>query len=83
MSFLNKIKEFASTKPALARQGIEKIGDLVDQKTGGKFAGQVDVAQQKAEEALLDGNAEQTAPQTSSADAAGEATDPQQNPTAQ
>ncbi|MBF6545332.1 antitoxin [Nocardia brasiliensis] len=31
---------------------IEKAGDIVDQKTGGKFAGQVDSAQEAAKKAL-------------------------------
>ncbi|KIA66242.1 antitoxin [Nocardia vulneris] len=31
---------------------IDKAGDIVDQKTGGKFAGQVDSAQEAAKQAL-------------------------------
>lgn len=27
------------------KDGIEKLGDLIDEKTGGQFAGQVDQAQ--------------------------------------
>ncbi|AMB42466.1 hypothetical protein A5N17_18135 [Arthrobacter sp. D2] len=30
------------------KNGIEKAGDFVDQKTGGKFAGQVDAVQNAA-----------------------------------
>lgn len=33
---------------------IEKAGDVVDNKTGGKFAGQVDSAQEAAKNALRD-----------------------------
>ena len=35
-------------------QGIERAGDAVDEKTGGKFAGQVDQAQQQADERVGD-----------------------------
>ncbi|WP_253805101.1 antitoxin [Nocardia sp. FDAARGOS_372] len=31
---------------------IDKAGDLVDEKTGGKFAGQVDAAQDAAKNAI-------------------------------
>ncbi|MGQ4600304.1 Rv0909 family putative TA system antitoxin [Nocardia sp. R6R-6] len=31
---------------------IDKVGDLVDEKTGDKFAGQVDAAQDAAKKAL-------------------------------
>lgn len=31
---------------------IDKAGDIVDQKTGGKFAGQVDAAQDAAKKAI-------------------------------
>ncbi|WP_459549160.1 antitoxin [Nocardia sp. X0981] len=33
---------------------IEKVGDAVDEKTGGKYAGQVDKAQDAARKALRD-----------------------------
>ncbi|TLF65802.1 antitoxin [Nocardia asteroides NBRC 15531] len=33
---------------------IEKAGDVVDEKTGGKFAGQVDSAQEAAKNAIRD-----------------------------
>lgn len=33
---------------------IEKVGDAVDKKTGGKYAGQVDKAQDAARKALRD-----------------------------
>jgi MT0933-like antitoxin protein len=38
-------------------QGIEKAGDVVDDKTGGKYSDKVDTAQEKATDALenLDG----------------------------
>ncbi|HYN28999.1 MAG TPA: antitoxin [Dermatophilaceae bacterium] len=33
----------------LSDQGLEKAGDLADEKTGGKFAGQVDQGQTMAD----------------------------------
>ncbi|MFI8975930.1 MULTISPECIES: antitoxin [Nocardia] len=33
---------------------IEKAGDVVDEKTGGKFSGQVDSAQEAAKNAIRD-----------------------------
>ncbi len=43
------------------RNGIEKAGDFVDEKTGGKFAGQVDAVQNAASDfvAKSDGDAVQ------------------------
>ncbi|WP_347110807.1 antitoxin [Paenarthrobacter sp. S56] len=43
------------------RNGIEKAGDFVDEKTGGKFAGQVDAVQNAASDfvAKSDGEAAQ------------------------
>ncbi|MEH0109992.1 antitoxin [Tersicoccus sp. MR15.9] len=34
------------------KQGIEKAGDFIDQKTGGKYADRIDSVQQKAGEAV-------------------------------
>ncbi|QIS01591.1 antitoxin [Nocardia brasiliensis] len=52
-------KNLASKALDLAQQNadkvetvIDKAGDVVDQKTGGKFAGQVDSAQEAAKKAL-------------------------------
>jgi hypothetical protein len=38
-------------------QGIDKVGDFVDEKTGGQHSDKVDLAQEKAKEVLdgLDG----------------------------
>lgn len=35
-------------------QGIERAGDAIDEKTAGKFAGQVDQAQQQGDERVGD-----------------------------
>lgn len=47
MSMLDKIKDLIKGHPDQARKGVEKGGDFVDKKTGGKYSGQVDSAQQK------------------------------------
>ena len=43
------------------QNGIEKAGDFIDEKTGGKFAGQVDAVQNAASDfvAKTDGEAHQ------------------------
>ena len=33
-------------------QGVEKAGDLADDKTGGKYTEHIDTAQQKADDAI-------------------------------
>ncbi|WP_405896592.1 antitoxin [Streptomyces sp. NBC_00727] len=54
MSMLDKIKGMIKGHPDQARQGVEKGGDFVDKKTGGKYGGQVDSAQQKINDQLGD-----------------------------
>ncbi|MFF7340206.1 antitoxin [Streptomyces sp. NPDC008163] len=54
MGMLDKIKDMIKGHPDQARQGVEKGGDYVDKKTGGKYSGQVDSAQQKANDQFGD-----------------------------
>jgi len=56
-----KAEEFAKQNPDQVSEGIENVGNFVDDKTGGKFEGQVDGAQQGANDYLggLGGDAEQ------------------------
>ncbi|MEU2250422.1 antitoxin [Streptomyces sp. NPDC019224] len=54
MSMLDKIKGMIKGHPDQARQGVDKGGDFVDKKTGGKYGGQVDSAQQKINDQLGD-----------------------------
>lgn len=42
MSFLDKAKDLAEKHDDKVDQGIEKAGDQVDQRTGGKYADKVD-----------------------------------------
>ncbi|UYP19733.1 antitoxin [Rhodococcus sp. Z13] len=54
---VDKGKEFAEQNPDKVEQIIEKAGDAVDEKTGGKYADQVDKVQDAARKHLgADGN---------------------------
>jgi hypothetical protein len=56
MGFLDDAKKFIDEHDDQVDQAIEKAGDLVDDKTGGKFAGQVDKVQDLAEEKTGEGD---------------------------
>ncbi|MGG5172787.1 antitoxin [Pseudarthrobacter sp. J1738] len=43
-----KAQELINSNSEAIKDGIEKAGDFVDEKTGGKFAGQVDAVQKGA-----------------------------------
>ncbi|MBF6672360.1 MULTISPECIES: antitoxin [Glutamicibacter] len=55
-----KAEEFAKENPDQVSQGIDQVGDFIDDKTGGKFAEQVDGIQGGANDYLngLGGGAE-------------------------
>jgi antitoxin protein of toxin-antitoxin system len=55
MSILDKVKEVLGQNTDKAKQGTERAGDMADEKTGGKYGGQVDSAQQRADD-YLDNN---------------------------
>ncbi|TXR57368.1 antitoxin [Quadrisphaera setariae] len=50
----DKAKDLAGKHPDQADQVVERGGDAVDARTGGKYADKVDVGQEKAN-AFLDG----------------------------
>jgi hypothetical protein len=50
MGFLDKLKDLASKNKGAVDTAIEKAGDVVDQKTQGKYAQQVDKVQDAATE---------------------------------
>ena len=56
MGFLDDAKKFIDENDDKVDQAIEKAGDLVDDKTEGKFADKVDQAQNMAEEKTGDGD---------------------------
>ncbi|GGN39580.1 antitoxin [Streptomyces fuscichromogenes] len=50
MSMLDKLKGMLKGHEDQARQGVEKGGDMIDQRTGNKYQSQVDAAQKQAED---------------------------------
>lgn len=48
--FVEKAKGLAGKNKDKVKEGIEKGGDLVDEKTGGKYADHVDKGQDAAED---------------------------------
>ena len=46
--WFKKGKDLAAENKDAVKDGIEKAGDFVDDKTGGKFEGQVDKGQEAA-----------------------------------
>jgi hypothetical protein len=59
MGFLDKVKSLVSQNAGKVDQAIDKAGDIVDQKTQGKYASQVDKVQDAAKKAV-----DKTDPQT-------------------
>jgi hypothetical protein len=56
MGLLDDAKKLIGKHDKQVDQAIEKAGDAVDEKTGGKYAAQVDKAQDIAEEKTGDGD---------------------------
>ena len=52
MGFLDKVKSLASKNADKVDMAIDKAGDIVDQKTQGKYAGQIDKVQDAAKKAV-------------------------------
>ena len=52
MGVLDSIKGFVKGNKPKVEDGIDKAGDVVDDKTGGKYADKVDTAQEKAKDAV-------------------------------
>jgi hypothetical protein len=50
MGFMDKVKGMLGGHTDQAKGAVEKGGDIVDQKTGGKYEKQVDTGQAKADE---------------------------------
>ncbi|MDT5065683.1 MAG: hypothetical protein QOK02_1838 [Mycobacterium sp.] len=61
MGFLDKVKDLVSKNADKVDTAIEKAGDIVDQKTQGKYAGAVDKVQEAAKKAA-EGTKEQQPP---------------------
>lgn len=48
MSIVDKVKEMLGGHADKAKQGVDKAGDMIDEKTGGKYSGHVHMGQDKA-----------------------------------
>jgi hypothetical protein len=48
MSIVDKVKQMLGQHSDHARKGVDKAGDMFDERTGGKYSDKVDKAQDKA-----------------------------------
>src|SRR5690606_41107461 len=48
MSIVDKVKQMLGQHPDKARQGVERAGDMIDDRTGDRHADNVDRVQEKA-----------------------------------
>lgn len=55
--FVDKAKDLASDNADKVKDGIDKGADFADEKTGGKFSGQIDTGAEKAKD-VVDGLAD-------------------------
>ena len=60
MGFLDKVKDLVSKNKGTVDSAIDKAGDVVDQKTQGKYAQHVDKAQEAAKKAVDEQGNQQT-----------------------
>jgi hypothetical protein len=60
MAFLDKVKNLLARNADKVDTAIDKAGDMVDKKTGGKHADKVDTAQEKARGMIDDMGDEQS-----------------------
>lgn len=58
MGIFDQIKDAAAGHEAQVDQGVEKLGDLVDERTGGTYAAHVDQAQDFVRGQLTDSEAQ-------------------------
>jgi MT0933-like antitoxin protein len=56
MSFLDKAKEFADKHDKQVDQALEKLGDVVDERTGRTYTGQIDRGVDEAQRRTGDGD---------------------------
>jgi hypothetical protein len=52
MGLLDKAKSLLSGNKDKANTAVDKAGDVVDEKTGGKYTDKVDTAQDKAKDVI-------------------------------
>ena len=63
MGIMDKAKDMADQHDEQVDQGLEKVGDQVDQRTGNKFSSQVDKGVDQAQERTGSGDTQQDAGQ--------------------
>ncbi|MBV2155362.1 antitoxin [Kitasatospora sp. SUK 42] len=54
MSMLDKLKSLLKGHEDQAEKGVDKAGSAVDERTQGKYSGQVDTAEEKLKEQFRD-----------------------------
>jgi len=59
MSFMDQAKQFADKHDEQVDQGLEKVGDQVDQRTGDKYSDQIDKGVDQAQQRTGDGDTQQ------------------------
>jgi uncharacterized protein YjbJ (UPF0337 family) len=64
MSIVDKVKELLGKNVDQAEGAVDKAASMIDERTGGKYADKVDMAQQKAKD-YIEGQRSQEQPPTS------------------
>ncbi|MCF2533067.1 antitoxin [Yinghuangia soli] len=89
MGLLDTIKEKLAPHSDKAEQAVDKATDMIDEKTGGKYSGQLDAGAEKAKDTLGINNDEaapeapaEAAPEAPAAEAPAEAPPAEENPPA-
>ncbi|MFF2659922.1 antitoxin [Kitasatospora sp. NPDC058032] len=54
MSMFDKLKSMLKGHEDQTEKGVDKAGDMVDERTQGKYSGQVDTGQEKLKDQLRD-----------------------------
>ena len=54
MGLLDKIKGMLGGNADKVKDGLDKAGDMVDEKTGGKFTDKIEMAEEKIGEVIED-----------------------------
>ncbi|MFI0786976.1 antitoxin [Streptomyces lydicus] len=63
MSMMDKLKNMLKGHESQTDKGIDKAGDMVDERTQGKYKGQVDTGQDKLRDQFGGGRGEDRPPQ--------------------
>jgi hypothetical protein len=62
MSMMDKIKQMLKGHENQAKTGVDKAGDMIDQRTQDRYSSQVDAAQKRADQ-YIDQNRRDNPPQ--------------------